>query len=91
MFLLRSYEGTEERYDVTLLAVHDPGYGLVVVAGLLLLFGLTVSFNFPHCWIHARTEPGGMLRLAGRADKRAWDFRREFERLAREVERAAGE
>jgi len=70
------------------LAVRDPGYGLVVAAGLLLLFGLTVTFNFPHCRIHARIEPEERLRLAGWADRRAWDFEREFVALVEEIRRA---
>jgi cytochrome c biogenesis protein len=82
---LQSYAGTEGRYSVTLLAVRDPGYGLVITAGLLLLLGLTVSFNFPHCWVHARIEPQGTLRLVGRADRRACDFGREFEALVKEI------
>ena len=82
---LQSYAGTEDRYSVTLLAVHDPGYGLVITAGFLLLLGLTVSFNFPHCWVHARIGPQGTLRLAGRADRRAYDFGREFEALVKEI------
>lgn len=82
---LRGYGGSEGRYSVTLLAVRDPGYGLVVVAGLLLLLGLTVSFNFPHCCVRARIEPGGALRLAGRAERRAYGFEREFEMLVEEL------
>jgi len=89
-FHLRGYGGTEDRYSIVLLAVHDPGYGPVIAAGFLLLLGMTVSFNFPHCWIHARVEPGGTLRLAGRADRRACDFGREFASLAEELRRAVG-
>jgi cytochrome c biogenesis protein len=86
-FHLRGYAGTEGQYTVTLLAVRDPGYGLVIVAGFLLLLGLTVSFHFLHCRVHARVEPEGTLRLAGRADKRACDFRRELTALVEEIER----
>ena len=85
-FYLRGYTGTEGAHTITLLAVRDPGYGLVVAAGLLLLFGLTVSFNWPHCRVHVRVEPDGTLRLAGRAARRAWDFGREFAALAAEIE-----
>ena len=56
---LQAYAGTPDGYSVTLLAVHDPGYGMVITAGFLLLVGLTVSFNFPHCCVHARIEPQG--------------------------------
>ena len=85
---LRSYAGTEGRYSVRLLAVHDPGCGLVIAAGFLLLLGMTVSFNFPHCCVRARSEPGGWVCLAGRADRRACDFGREFALLVDEIERA---
>jgi cytochrome c biogenesis protein ResB len=83
---LSGYEGTGDRYTITLLAVHDPGYGLVIAAGFLLLLGLTVSFNFPHCWVHARLEADGTLRLAGRADRRAYDLECEFAALVAEIE-----
>jgi len=86
---LLSYEGTEGSYSVTVLAVRDPGYGLVVGAGFLLLLGLTVSFHFPHCWVHLRVGPAGALRLAGRAGRRAYDFGREFAALADELRQAA--
>ena len=85
---LRGYGGTEGRNRVTVLAVRDPGCVLVITAGFLLLLGLTVSFNFPHCWIHVQIEPGGTLRLAGRAGRRAYGFRREFAALVREMRQA---
>jgi cytochrome c biogenesis protein ResB len=90
--VLQGYAEAPGGTSVALLAVHDPGYRPVVVAGFLLLLGLTVSFNFPHCWVHARIDPDGTLRLAGRADRRACDFGREFAALAGEVRaRVAGE
>ncbi len=84
---LQAYAETPDGYSVTLLVVHDPGYCVVIAAGFLLLLGLTVSFNFPHCWVHARIEPEGTLRLAGRADRWACDFGREFEALVEELRR----
>jgi cytochrome c biogenesis protein len=88
---LQAYAEAPDGYGVTLLVVHDPGYGLVITAGFLLLLGLTVSFNFPHCWIHARIEPEGTLRLAGRAGRRAWGFEREFAALVEEITGRVGE
>jgi len=85
---LRGYAGTEGRYSVTLLAVRDPGYGPVIAAGFLLLLGMSVSFNFPHCCVRARIGPEGGLCLAGRADRRACDFGREFAALVDKVEQA---
>jgi cytochrome c biogenesis protein ResB len=83
--VLQGYAEAPGGTSVALLAVRDPGYGPVVAAGLLLLLGLTVSSNFPHCWVHARIDPDGTLRLAGRADRRACDFGREFTALAGEI------
>jgi cytochrome c biogenesis protein len=77
---LSGYGERESGYSVTLLAVHDPGYGL----------GLTVSFNFPRCWIQARIESDGSLDLAGWAERRAYDFGREFKALVEEFSRSAG-
>jgi len=82
---LRSYAEAEGRYSVTLLAVHDPGYGVVIAGGFLLLLGMTVRFNFPYCRVHARIEQDKGLHLAGRAGRRAWDFDHEFETLVEEV------
>jgi cytochrome c biogenesis protein ResB len=82
---LQAYSEAPGGASISLLAVHDPGYGLVVAAGLLLLFGLTVSFNFPHCCVQARIEPDGALCLAGRADRRACDFRHEFTALVGDI------
>jgi cytochrome c biogenesis protein len=87
---LSGYGERESGYSVTLLAVHDPGYGLVVAAGFTLLLGLTVSFNFPRCWIQARIESDGSLDLAGWAERRAYDFGREFKALVEEFSRSAG-
>ena len=86
---LRGYAGTEGRHSVTLLAVRDPGYSPAIVAGFLLLLGLTVSLNFPYRCVHARIEPEGTLRLAGRAERRACDFGREFALLVEELRHVA--
>jgi len=88
-FHLHGYGGTEGRYSVTLLAVRDPGYGLVIAAGFLLLLGMTVSFNFPHACVRARIGPQGVLCLAGQAGRRAHGFEREFAELVEEIGRAA--
>jgi cytochrome c biogenesis protein ResB len=85
-YYLRGYGEREAGQAVTLLAVRDPGYPLVILAGFLLLLGLTVSLYFPRGWIQARIEPGGTLRLAGWAERRACDFGDEFAKLVKEVE-----
>jgi cytochrome c biogenesis protein ResB len=86
---LRGYGETEGSYRVTLLAVRDPGYGLVIGAGFLLLLGLTVSFNFPRCCIQVRVNPDGTLDLAGWAERRACDFGREFTALVEKLSYSA--
>ena len=86
---LTGYEGSGDEVSLSLLAVHDPGYGPVVAAGLLLLLGLTVSFYFPHRWIVARVEPDGGLRLAGQAGRWGGNFGIEFTALLEELRRVA--
>jgi cytochrome c biogenesis protein len=85
-YYLRGYGEREGGHAVTLLAVRDPGYTLVILAGFLLLLGLTVSLNFPRGWIQARIGPDGTLQLAGWAERRACDFGHEFTRLVEEME-----
>jgi cytochrome c biogenesis protein ResB len=82
---LQSYQEIEEGFSVTLLAVHDPGYGPVIAAGFLLLLGLVVIFNFPHCSIHAQIKSEGTLCLAGEAERCAYDFGHEFAALVKEI------
>ena len=82
---LRGYAETDGGTSVTLLAVYDPGYGLAIAAGFVLLPGLVVIFYFPACSVYAQIAPGGTLRLAGQADRRAADFGRDFVALVQEL------
>ena len=84
---LHGYQGAEGRTNVTLLVVRDPGYALVIAAGFLLLLGLTVTFNFPHCWVRARIGPDHTLHLAGGARRRLCDFEGEFATLTAMLQR----
>lgn len=84
-FYLQGFEEAEGGYSVTLLAAHDPGYGLVIAAGFLLLLGLAVIFNFPSCSVRAQIGPDGTLRLAGEAERNACDFESEFGALVQEI------
>jgi cytochrome c biogenesis protein ResB len=86
--ILSGYSGTSKNYTLTLMAVHDPGYGATISAGILLLLGMAVSFNFPHACIQARYEPDGNLLIAGRADRKAYNFEREFSRIVLALEKA---
>ncbi len=83
---LTGYAGSQGGYRVTFLVVHDPGYGLVICAGLLLLIGLTVSLNFPLARIQARVSAEEIL-LTGQCGRQAWEFDREFAAVAGEAER----
>jgi cytochrome c biogenesis protein ResB len=85
---LTGFDRSGDNVTLSLLVVHDPGYGLVVTAGFLLLVGLTVSLYFPHRWIVAWFEAEGSLRLAGQADRRASGFSDEFYGLVEELRRA---
>jgi cytochrome c biogenesis protein len=85
-FYLRGYGEQERGHSLTLVAVRDPGYALVIASGFLLLVGLTVSFNFPRSWIRARIEPDETLHLVGWAERRTCDFGLEFTRMVDEME-----
>jgi cytochrome c biogenesis protein ResB len=80
--ILQSYSPVGSRYAVSLLAVHDPGYPVVVAGGLLFLASIVVTLYFPRSAVHVRLARSGALRLAGWADRRATDFDREFADLA---------
>ena len=82
---LLGYRPTAAGDAVTLLAVHDPGYGLVIAGGLLLLLGVSVAVGFPHCSVHVRIAADGTLHLAGFADRGAIGFGHEFAGLATEL------
>lgn len=85
---LSGYQPAGAGNTVTILAVHDPGYGLVVAGGILFLLGLTVALAFPHCSVHVRIAADGTLRLAGFADRGAAGFDREFAGLAAALRKA---
>jgi cytochrome c biogenesis protein ResB len=85
--ILTGYSGVSKNCTLTLLVVHDPGYGATITAGIMLLLGMAVSFNFPHACIQARYEPDGNLLIAGRADRKAYNFEREFSRIVLALEK----
>ncbi len=85
---LQGYQQVGEDYLLSLLVVHDPGYGLVIVAGLLILLGMTISFNFPHRRIHIKLEKDGPLHLAAQADRRDYNLDDEFSALVEELRRS---
>jgi cytochrome c biogenesis protein ResB len=89
-FYLQGYRRVEDQYAVTLLAVHDPGYGVAVGGGILFLTSIVVALYFPRSSVHIRISGNGTFRLAGWADRRAYDFDREFAGLVTELRRETG-
>lgn len=84
-FYLRGYQETAQGTQITLLARYDPGYGLVIGAGALLLFGSVLAANFAPTSIYARATPDGTWQLAGHAGRQAWEFEREFHALVEQL------
>jgi cytochrome c biogenesis protein ResB len=79
---LQGYHPAGGEYVVTLLAVHDPGYGVVVGGAFLFLAGIAVALYCARSTVHLRITSDGLLRLSGWADPRAYDFDREFAEVA---------
>jgi len=69
--------------------VHDPGFKGVILAGFLVMGGLIFSFYFPHQRLWARVT-ADELWLAGRAERDAVGFEREFASLVKGLKRGLG-
>jgi cytochrome c biogenesis protein len=76
-----TFEFALDRY-IVLQVVHDPGFKGVILAGFLVMGGLIFSFYFPHQRLWARVT-ADELRLAGRAERDAVGFGREFASLVK--------
>ncbi len=63
-----------------LIAKHDPGQGLIWVAFVSLIAGITISFYLPRRRVWGRLAPDGRLGLVWRSDRYV-DVEREFGRL----------
>ena len=73
--------GLADFSDYTLLiAKHDPGQGLIWLAFLLLIAGITITFYLPRRRVWARLAPDGRLGLVWRSDRYV-NVEREFGRL----------
>ena len=73
--------GLKDFSDYTLLiAKHDPGQGLIWLAFLLLIVGITITFYLPRRRVWARVAPDGRLGLVWRSDRYV-NVDREFGRL----------
>ena len=86
---LASYWEIGGRNYLFLQVVDDPGYLPLMVAGALMLLGMTVVLYFPPCHVCARVGPEGTLRLAGWAHRQACGFEREFRALVTRLENEA--
>jgi cytochrome c biogenesis protein len=76
-----TFEFALDRY-IVLQVVHDPGFKWVILAGFLVMGGLIFSFYFPHKRLWARVT-ADELRLAGRTERAAVGFEREFASLVK--------
>ena len=63
-----------------LIAKKDPGQGLVWLAFVSLITGITISFYLPRRRVWARLAPDGRLGIVWRSDRYV-DVEREFGRL----------
>jgi cytochrome c biogenesis protein ResB len=79
---LQGFRPAGDENAVTLLAVHDPGFGVVVAGGFLFLAGIVVALYCARSTVHLQITSHGSLRLSGWADPRAYDFDRQFAELA---------
>lgn len=75
-----SIELTDFSEYTLLIAKHDPGQGLVWLAFLSLITGITITFYLPRRRVWARLAPDGRLGLVWRSDRYV-DVELEFGRL----------
>ena len=67
-----------------LIAKQDPGQGLVWIAFVSLIAGITITFYLPRRRVWTRLEPDGRLGIVWRSDRYV-DVEREFGRLLDEL------
>lgn len=75
---------------VELLALHDPGYLLVIAAGVLLTAGVGTTFYLPHEQMWAWMADDGTMTLAGRTTGNQAGFARRLMRLAERTRQHVG-
>jgi cytochrome c biogenesis protein len=83
-----TFEFALDRY-IVLQVVHDPGFKWVILAGFLTMGGLIFSFYFPHKRLWARVT-AGELWLAGRTERDAMGFEKEFADLVKGLMKGLG-
>lgn len=86
---LKSYQPLEAEgssgYEIVFLAVHDPSFAPVILAGFLMLGGLILTFYFPHYRIWAKVTGEGEVYLVGRSDANQEGLASQFEAIIREL------
>jgi cytochrome c biogenesis protein ResB len=75
-----SLELTDFGEYTLLIAKADPGQGIVWLAFLALILGISITFYFPRRRVWARLAPDGRLGLVWRSDRYV-NVEREFGRL----------
>ena len=83
---LVSFESTPQGNRIRVKAVHDPGFGLVVAGGFVMLSALAVTLFVPPCSIRVRSGQDGQIVLHGKFSRYAHGFRAEFWQIARECD-----
>jgi len=84
-FYLYAYEPADDAdYNVTLMAVYDPGFWPVIAAASLLLVGMLLTLYFPRRRFWARAT-GQEVLLRGSAERGLTPFEGEWGRMVREA------
>lgn len=81
-----------ERRFTSLQVGRNPGIPIFVVASLMLVGGLAVTFYFPHRRVRGIVAPmsGGSVATLAPLARRDWSGQRAFERLTGEIEARVG-
>ena len=89
-FYLYAYEPADDAdYNVTLMAVYDPGFWPLIAAANLLLVGMLLTLYFPRRRFWARAT-GEEVLLCGRAERGFMGFEGAWGKVVREAEGVLG-
>jgi cytochrome c biogenesis protein len=89
--ILMEYDDAGEMGVAELLAVRDSGRPVVVVAGVLLVIGVCLTFYFPHQQVWAWLSADGVTELAGRTAGDVVRFEQLFDKVIERGRVATGE
>ena len=65
---------------------HKPFKTLIYIGGILLMLAIMVSLYLPQRRIWAKVGSDGQLLVGGRTSRAKLGFRREFERMTKELQ-----